>query len=197
MRYLYRRGLARRRDLLKSLWWGFRYRAGGLDIDDVVTRVVADMAGDSEQEMKERCERWFESDVLPLVSPRGREVVRHHQDQGHVVALLSGSSPYGALPLGKALEIEHVLCTQLEVADGQFTGRVTPPICYGAGKVHWARDFAARHDVDLERSYFYTDSHTDLPMLLAVGEPRVVNPDRRLAREAAKRGWAIQRFMLG
>jgi phosphoserine phosphatase len=65
------------------------------------------------------------------------------------------------------------------------------PFCYGPGKVQRAERWAAEHGVELEQSYFYTDSLSDLPMLERVGQPRIVNPDPRLRREANRRGWPI------
>jgi phosphoserine phosphatase len=82
----------------------------------------------------------------------------------------------------------------LEREDGRLTGRVTPPVCYGQGKVVWAERFAAEHDVDLDAGYFYTDSISDLPLLERVGHPVAVNPDPRLRRLADKRGWPIEQF---
>jgi putative phosphoserine phosphatase/1-acylglycerol-3-phosphate O-acyltransferase len=90
--------------------------------------------------------------------------------------------------------ISHVLCTRLEVENGIFTGRVVHPTCYGEGKAQAARRLAAEHDLDLEESYSYTDSHEDLPLLEAVGKPRPLNPNRRLAQLAKERRWPVRRF---
>src|SRR5215475_6350161 len=92
---------------------------------------------------------------------------------------------------------EAALVTQLVVREGRFTGEVIEPVCYGRGKVYWAERFAAEHGVELPRSYFYTDSITDLPVLDRVGHPRVVNPDPRLRRLAQRRGWQVLRPRLG
>ena len=67
-------------------------------------------------------------------------------------------------------------------------------MCYGEGKYHWARVYAEARGIDLARSYFYTDSYSDLPMLRRVGHPVIVNPDRRLRRLALQEGWPIVRF---
>ncbi len=76
-------------------------------------------------------------------------------------------------------------------AAGASPGRSCGPICYGDGKIYWAEQFAEAHGIDLARSYFYTDSVTDLPVLERVGHPRVVNPDPRLRRVAQRRGWPV------
>jgi phosphoserine phosphatase len=75
--------------------------------------------------------------------------------------------------------------------DGALVGTFHTPLCYGSGKVAHAERWASDRAVDLDSSFFYTDSYSDLPMLERVGEPRVVAPDPRLAREAKKRGWPV------
>jgi len=80
---------------------------------------------------------------------------------------------------------------QYEVNDGRLTGEVIKPLCYGEGKVHYAEVLAAADGIDLDGSWFYTDSFTDLPMLERVGNPRIVNPDPRLRRLARQRDWPI------
>ena len=89
------------------------------------------------------------------------------------------------------LEIEHVLASRLQVVEGRFTGEPILPLCYGRGKIDRATRFAERHEISLPRSYFYTDSITDLPMLEQVGHQRIVDPDPRLRREAQQRGWEL------
>ena len=87
-----------------------------------------------------------------------------------------------------------MLASRLGVRDGRFTGEVETPFCFGAGKVAVAEAWAARHDVDLDTSAFFTDSISDLPMLERVGEPVVVNPDLRLGWEARRRAWPVRRW---
>ena len=107
------------------------------------------------------------------------------------MALVTSATRYLAAPLAAELGIEHFLVTQLVVRDGAFTGEAVRPLCYGAGKVHWARALADREGIDLTASYFYTDSITDLPLLEAVGLPRIVHPDLPLRRLAQQRGWPV------
>ena len=71
-----------------------------------------------------------------------------------------------------------------EVKGGVFTGTVIRPTCYGEGKAEAGRKLAAEHSLDLEQSYFNTDSHEDLPLLELVGRPRPINPNRQLAQIA-------------
>lgn len=195
VRYLRRQGRVNGRQMLRFAWWALRYRLALIDMVAITRGLVADMKGQSEAELAAECDRWFDEMVAPCIAQRARECVGEHLARGHVVALLTASSPYVAGPVARSLGLgDRFICTRLEVVDGVFTGRCVEPVCYGPGKLHWARAFAAEHRVDLARSYFYTDSYTDLPMLEAVGHPVVVNPDPRLRRRARNMGWPEVEF---
>jgi HAD superfamily hydrolase (TIGR01490 family) len=192
VRYLRRRKEISRLQMVRAFGWLLQYKFAVLDFAGVTERVVADMAGDLEAELAEKCRRWVDEEVLSEVYPLARRRIDRHRQEGHLVAILSSSSPYVTEPLARALGLDAVLCTRLEVAAGRFTGRILAPVCYGPGKVHWAERFASERRVDLTRSWFYTDSYSDLPMLERVGQRVVVNPDPRLARFARRAGWTVE-----
>jgi phosphoserine phosphatase len=81
-----------------------------------------------------------------------------------------------------------------EIADGVYTGELAAPFCYGEGKAEAIKAVAEAEGYDLARSYAYTDSAGDLPMLEIVGHPVAVNPDRALEAIAYHRGWPIVEF---
>ena len=191
MRHLRRTGQARRRDVARTLYYLARYKLGLLDIERALRVSMAWISGRVEELVQRDCEEWYGRAVRPYVYPAMAAAVDAHRRAGHVPAILTSATRYLAEPLAADLGIPHVLVTQLVVRDGRFTGEAVRPVCYGAGKRYWAERFAERHHLDLDRSYFYTDSITDLPVLERVGEPRVVNPDPRLRRAAARRGWPV------
>ncbi|NNC77127.1 MAG: 1-acylglycerol-3-phosphate O-acyltransferase, partial [Woeseiaceae bacterium] len=94
----------------------------------------------------------------------------------------------------RELGVEHVLCSELEVVDGVFTGAVVKPTCFGQGKVTAAETLVDRFGVDLDRSFFYSDSYDDIHLLERVGNPRPLNPNSRLLSVAERRGWPVRRF---
>lgn len=190
-RYMRRHGRARRRDLVRTAYYLLQYRLNMLDIERAFERASDLIRGQDEAEIKGFCDQWYREVVRDYLVPQMLERVEEHRRAGHELALLSSSTNYLAEPLARDLGVEHLLVTRLEVVDGRFTGRAIVPVCYGRGKVHWARAFASERDVDLAQSFFYTDSVTDVPVLELVGHPRVVNPDRLLRREARRRGWEI------
>jgi putative phosphoserine phosphatase/1-acylglycerol-3-phosphate O-acyltransferase len=139
-------------------------------------------------------ESFFAQRVLPVIYPEAERRVRKHLELGHFVALVSGSTRYVLDPLAAHLGVKHVLCTELESDQGVLTGRVVEPVCFGRGKVHRLSQLIECEGLDLPRSWFYTDSMSDLPLLELVGHPVVVNPDPPLYREARRRRWPIEFF---
>jgi HAD superfamily hydrolase (TIGR01490 family) len=192
IRFLRRRGEISTWKMLRAASWIARYKLSILDLEAVTRVATADMTGDLEAPMIEKTRLFFDEVVLSSIAPKAREQVELHRRQGHLLAILSSSTPYVTEPLARHLGIEHVLCTRVHVADGRFTGTHEVPACAGAGKVHWAERFARERDVDLDASFFYTDSYSDLPMLVRVGVPRVINPDTRLKRYARRAGWTME-----
>lgn len=193
MRFLRRRGEIGRRDALRTFYFYLRYRLNLLDIEAAVERSSRWIRGRSERDVAEHCRLWYRDMVRQHLVPEVVQRLHEHRAQGHVVAVLSSTTTYLANPLAEELGIEHRLVSHLVVEDGRFTGEVRRPLCYGVGKIHWARRFAAERDIDLGASFFYTDSATDLPMLEVVGHPRPVNPDPILRRIAHRRGWKVLR----
>jgi putative phosphoserine phosphatase/1-acylglycerol-3-phosphate O-acyltransferase len=197
MRHLRRTGQATRRDLAWTLYYLLRYRFGLLDIEGTLRESMRFVRGKSEPEVRADSQAWYERDVRQWVYPQMAALAAAHADAGHVTAIVTSATRYLAEPLASELRIRHFLVTQLVVEQGVFTGDAVRPLCYAEGKVYWARALAAREGIDLSASYFYTDSVTDLPLLEAVGHPRIVHPDPPLRRIAKRRGWPILRPALG
>ncbi len=181
-------------ELLDTLTVATRFQLQQIGFSGFVSSVVARLAGMAESEYQATAERVFTEQLAGAVYPEARALVHAHLRKGHTVAVVSSATRYQIEPLARDFGIEHVLCTNLEVQDGRLTGRVVSPTCYGEGKAEAARGFAAPRSIDLARSYFYTDSDEDLPLLEIVGHPRPTNPSARLTEIAAKRGWPVKRF---
>ena len=104
--------------------------------------------------------------------------------------MLTSSSNYLAEAVCQDLDLDDCICNRFEVdARGRYTGRPIEPLCFGSGKVTLAERYVAPLGLQLKDCVFYSDSHSDLPMLEAVGFPMVVHPDPRLGRLARQRGW--------
>jgi len=194
MKYLRRRGEISRYEMARAGVWAALYKLALLDMDGLARRLVADLKGESVEEMRQKCAEWWTTEVRHSIAPAALTAVEAHRARGDKVVLLTGGTQFVAEPLGAELRLDGVLCSRLTHDGARCTGTFAEPLCFGAGKIHWAERFAAEHDVDLARSSFYTDSYNDLPMLERVGVPIAVNPDVRLARVARRRGWAVQHW---
>ncbi len=139
-------------------------------------------------------EELFRSHIARLVYPESRALVRAHLQKGHTVAIISSATPYQVKPAARELGIDNVLCTELEVEKGSFTGAVVQPTCFGPGKVTAAESLAEEFGADLDKSFFYSDSDDDIQLLERVGNPRPLNPNFRLMAIAERRGWPVRRF---
>lgn len=167
------------------------YRLSLVDIDTSMRKALTLYRGEREETLAAWTREWFEAEVKQWITEGARGALREHRDAGHLCVLLTSSSPYASAALAEHLHFDALISSRYEVRDGLLTGEPVLPWCYGEGKVALAEGYAREHDVDLSRSFFYTDSYTDLPMLLRVGEPRVVNPDLRLRLAALWRGWKV------
>jgi HAD superfamily hydrolase (TIGR01490 family) len=193
MQFLYARREITKRTVAKAIYWSTLYRLALLDMDAVFCRLVEDLQGDSEAEMIAKCDVWYRAHVEPEIAPAARVAIDHHRRAGHRIVLATGSTQYAARPVAAGVGIDHVLSSELEVANGMFTGKPAA-LCFGRHKVTLAEAWAERNEVDLAASYFYSDSYNDLPMLERVGTAIAVNPDARLRRHARKRGWHVEQW---
>ncbi len=194
MRYRYQRGEISGMELLQGLGAYIQYKLGILDIRNWTKNMMVQFRGQNEAELEKEAEAWFEEMVVDTIYPEAAELVRKHQDQGHVVAIVSGATKFVVRPLARRLGIQHLLFTRLEVEEGVLTGRVIEPICFEEGKIYWLQQFIEEHGIDLAKSFFYTDSITDQPLLDIVGHPIATNPDPLLYREAVRRRWPVRFF---
>ncbi len=150
--------------------------------------------GQTAEELAELGERVFTERLATEIYPESRALVKAHQRRGHTVAIVSSATHFQVDSIARELGIEHVFCTELEMDGGRFTGKVVRPACYREGKAEAAESFAKREGIDLDQSYFYSDSHDDIALLERVGHPRLVNPDRKLSEQASELGWPVHHF---
>jgi len=133
--------------------------------------------------------------ILPRIYPQMLEEVRAHQDAGRPTFIVSAAGNELVSLLARVLGMEGGIGTAYAVdSAGLLTGDLDGPFMYGEGKVEAMRRFAADHDIDLAASWAYSDSASDLPMLGAVGNPVVVNPDAELFEVAKRQEWRVMRF---
>jgi len=132
--------------------------------------------------------------VDPIVYAEALELISEHRAAGRTVVIVSASPEEIVVPLSKYLGFDDVIATRARVDDrGRYSGEMEF-YAYGPFKAAAIRAMAARDGIDLDRSFAYSDSYTDVPMLEAVGQPVAVNPDRVLLKLAREREWEVRNF---
>lgn len=174
----------------------FQYKVGMLDILAWTQAMTLDFAGQHEADLEAEGREIYQAAIADQVYPEARTCIRAHQERGDLVCIVSGTTRFLVEPLAQELQVDNIVHTRLETRDGVLTGRVLEPICFEEGKVHLLQEFIEEERIDLARSWFYTDSVTDRPLLEVVGHPMVVNPDPLLYRLALRRKWPIRFFDL-
>jgi HAD superfamily hydrolase (TIGR01490 family) len=174
-----------------------QYAAGRLDMRAMHRFTVGALAGYT----PERLAAWlreFEALIAPLVPAASHTLVREHQAAGHLCALVTATTRIVAAPFGRVLGLADVLCTEPAYdTRGHCTGDVVGEPCFREHKRSHVLAWLARRGLalgEVQRSWFYSDSANDLPLLEAVSDPVAVNPDTALAAHAAAAGWPVRRI---
>jgi putative phosphoserine phosphatase / 1-acylglycerol-3-phosphate O-acyltransferase len=175
------------RRVLSSVGALVEYGLGRADYHHLLTITVRDLAGESEQTLAALGVRAFEQRVQGWIYAEARALIDAHRREGHHIVIVTSATRFQAEPIARGLGVEDLCCTELEILEGQVTGKALP--CFGDGKLAAAEHLAHQRQTDLSRAYFYSDSSDDLPLLEAVGRPVVVNPKMAMARLARARGW--------
>ena len=179
------------------------YVAGTLDIHDMHRANVTPLARFPLSQIRQ-WGREFEAQLAPRLPVSMLELVRSHQDAGHLCALVTATTRFIAEPLGRLFGLQHVVATEPVIAgagdEGRLTGEISGDPCFQQHKIArvelWLSGRAGGQPEPMglrsfERSWFYSDSASDLPLLRAVTDPVAVTPDARLRAIAAEAGWPI------
>lgn len=149
--------------------------------------------GWSVSDVQEIATETMNSVVTPAIYSEARELIKYHKAAGHAVVIISASAAPLVELIAKELGVEDVVATELEVVDGKFTGEILN-YCKGPEKAKAMQRVAAEQGINLDASFAYSDSATDIPMLQLVGNPVAVNPDRGLRKHAVDNEWDIRAF---
>lgn len=193
---IYREGMLNRRVLLLGIYRQILYSLFGAD-EATMDRAREDMLrvteGWNQAKVVSIVEDVLETVIGPIVYTEALEAIAEHRRAGRRVYIVSSSPEEIVRPLGRFVGVDDVVATRAEVRDGVYTGRLDF-YCYGQAKATRIAQLAESEKFDLSRSWAYSDSITDVPMLAEVGNPVAVNADRKLKREARARGWTVVRW---
>ena len=168
------------------------YLAGTLDIYEFLEQHQLRPLAEHDRATLDRWRTEFvRTKIAPLITPAARALVERHRARGDTLLIITATNRFITAPVAEAFGIPHLIATEPEELNGQFTGKVAGVPSYREGKVErlseWLND---RHE-SLDGSWFYSDSHNDLPLLNLVDHPVAVNADEILADYARTRGWTM------
>ena len=195
-RSFYAGGLISRGSVLRSSYAQFVYLVGGADHDQMekMRGFLSELcAGWDVATVREIVADTLHHIVDPLVFDEAVSLIEEHRLAGRDVIIVSASGTEVVEPIGEMLGADGVIATRMEIEDGKYTGEISF-YAYAENKATAMSELAAAKGYDLERSYAYSDSATDLHMLEVVGHPHAVNPDKELRKQATARGWPILVF---
>jgi len=170
------------------------YEAGVLDIDAFLRFALAPLTRFSIEQLHEWRQRFVEEVIRPIILPAACEQVAWHRERGHTLLIITATNAFVTRPIAEALGIPNLLATEPECLGQRYTGRWIGTPTFRDGKVQVLHDWLAHTPHSLADSWFYSDSHNDLPLLERVARPVAVDPDQRLREVAGARGWDIRSF---
>jgi HAD superfamily hydrolase (TIGR01490 family) len=196
-RAAYKSGVIKRRALARDAWENLLFRLRGST--DEGTDALRERIGQLLEGVRVRDLQRLAPDVLagvlPRLYPRMLAIAYEHQDAGRPIFICTAASQEMAELMAIVLTFDGAVGTAFEVdGHGRYTGRLDGPMTYREGKAQAIRELSEREGINLEQSYAYSDSESDLPMLRLVGHAVAVNPDKPLERVAREEAWEIMRF---
>lgn len=167
------------------------YKAGQLDIFEFLAFSLQPLTQHPPEHLAALHREFMQDWIRPIITPAARELLARHRDNGDVLLIITATNRFITAPIAAELEVPHLLATDPEMRDGLYTGRVSGTPCFREGKVQRLAAWLKQTGYNLAHSWFYSDSHNDLPLLEMVTHPVAVDPDETLADHAEAKGWPI------
>jgi HAD superfamily hydrolase (TIGR01490 family) len=168
-----------------------QYKSGELDILEFLRFQLHPLSEHDMDTLKRWRALFLQEKILPIVLPRAQALVDEHRRRGDLPVIITATNRFITEPIAGFYGVEELLATEPEVIEGRFTGGITGTPCYQQGKVKRLTGWLVKHAQTLQDSWFYSDSHNDLPLLSKVTHPVAVDPDEILREHAAEQGWPI------
>ncbi|XCY76083.1 HAD family hydrolase [Pseudomonas sp. CBR-F] len=171
------------------------YSRGELAMEDFMDFSLEPMIGRTPEEIEHLVEPWVEDVIEPLIYSEATRTIAQHRKNGDRILVISASGTHLVKPIAARIGIDEVLGIELDVAHGVYSGKTTGVLTYREGKITRLMEWLEQEGEHLDGAYFYSDSRNDLPLLLKVENPQVVNPDQVLRAHAEKAGWPIHHWV--
>lgn len=167
------------------------YQAGNLDIDAYLRFALGPLKGRSPDELAPLHRQFMREKIEPIILPQALRLIDSHRRQGHRLLVITATNHFITRPIVDALGIADLLACEAEISDGRYTGEPIGIPSYHSGKVLRLQAWLQQQQLALAGSWFYSDSHNDLPLLEQVDYAVAVDPDPTLKARAQESSWPI------
>ncbi|MBL1319872.1 MAG: HAD family hydrolase [Methylophaga sp.] len=168
-----------------------QYLAGTMDIFEFLAFQLKPLADNSMTDLLAWRKQYLKEKIEPIILNAGRKLIAHHQNKGDTPLIITATNSFITAPIAENLGISNLIATEPEMIDGIYTGKVEGTPSYQYGKVERLESWLYDQQLSLAGSYFYSDSHNDLPLLKLVENPVAVDPDPKLHAIAKQQGWQV------
>jgi HAD superfamily hydrolase (TIGR01490 family) len=171
-----------------------QYQQGELDIHEFLNFALQPLAEIDAGILQSLHREFMASQIRPLMTRRGQELIAKHRSNGDHPVIITATNSFVTRPIAQAFGVDDLIATEPEMSAGRYTGRVAGIPCFQQGKIARLHAWLEVSKMDFANSWFYSDSHNDLPLLEEVAHPVAVDPDDILRAVANERGWQITSF---
>ena len=171
-----------------------QYKAGTLNIQEFLDFQLKPLSHHARQTLDAWHEQFMCETIAPMMTQAARALVKQHQEAGDLCVIITATNSFVTAPIARAFGIAHLIATEPEHKNGEFTGGVAGVPSFKEGKITRLNQWLAERDWTLDsfaESVFYSDSMNDLPLLLQVKTPVAVNADAKLQQHAEQHGWKV------
>lgn len=167
------------------------YKQGTLDIYEFLAFSLKPLAENTPESLRVLQQQFVEEKIRPIMSPASFELIDKHRQRGDTLVVITATNSFVTGPIAAAYGIDNLLATEPEKNGQGYTGKVDGIPCFQHGKVTRLQTWLKDNNMNLNDSWFYSDSHNDLPLLKLVTHPIAVDPDEALSEVARTENWPI------
>ena len=167
------------------------YKAGRLDIHDFLEFQLQPLAGVDPEILDQLREQYLEEKVQSILLDKSFKLIADHRQQGHTLLIITATNSFITQPIAELMGVSNLIASEAEMKDGRYTGKPIGIPSYAEGKVTRLNAWLKENNNQPEETWFYSDSHNDLPLLRIVNHPFAVDPDDILREEATRQGWPV------
>lgn len=173
-----------------------QYQEGTLDIYEFLAYQFIPLKNNSLEQLNAWRETYIDNYIKPMITQERLDLVHKHQELNHETIIITATNSFVTKPIADLFGIQHLIATEPEQNIHGFTGKLSGIPCFQAGKIDKLNAFLKSYFSDKttlkhSESWFYSDSHNDLPLLQAATHPIAVTPDEKLRLHAVEKNWQI------